>query len=324
MTTYYVDPDAAGANDGSSWADAWTTLQTAADTAVAGDTVYCRGAETLAAGVDFDTNDGLGTGSPIKIIGCNAAGAVDGTRYVLDGANVASYCLNVNVDFVHFENFHLKRSTARGQTGGSGGASCVFNNVLSELNGSHGFWARYPVRSIYIRCIAQNNTDEGFEECQERARYLFCKSIGNGNNGFDEYSYYQVYVGCLAADNGENGFGYKYGGTGGAMLVNCVGDGNTGAGARYYNYTTFIGCRFTNNGAGIREYSSGSYTLLYGWTYLAANTTDIDATYLLPIAYDDVADTNETGVDDGYVDQPNGDYNLAEDATLRSVAIELD
>ena len=31
MPTYYVDPAASGANDGTSWTDAWETLQRAVD-----------------------------------------------------------------------------------------------------------------------------------------------------------------------------------------------------------------------------------------------------------------------------------------------------
>ena len=43
MTTRYVDPTASGSNNGTSWTHAWTTMQSAYDTAVAGDQVYCRG-----------------------------------------------------------------------------------------------------------------------------------------------------------------------------------------------------------------------------------------------------------------------------------------
>ena len=73
MATYYCDPDAGGANDGTLWTDAWTTVQSGFDTATAGDIVYCRGTETLAAAIDVDTNAGTAT-SFIYFIGCNRTG----------------------------------------------------------------------------------------------------------------------------------------------------------------------------------------------------------------------------------------------------------
>ncbi len=93
MATYYVDPAATGANDGSSWTDAWTSLQSALDTAGAGDTVYCRGTQTLSANIDENINDGA-TGNRRYIIGVNGIGVEDGTRFTVDGNSTAAYPLH--------------------------------------------------------------------------------------------------------------------------------------------------------------------------------------------------------------------------------------
>lgn len=45
MATIYADTTATGANDGSSWADAYTTLQTAVDALTEGDTLYANAPE---------------------------------------------------------------------------------------------------------------------------------------------------------------------------------------------------------------------------------------------------------------------------------------
>ena len=61
MSTYYVDASAAGADDGSSQSDAWTTIQRAIDGTggtqpAAGDVVLIKAGATysVSAAIDFD------------------------------------------------------------------------------------------------------------------------------------------------------------------------------------------------------------------------------------------------------------------------------
>ena len=100
MALRYVDPAAVGANNGTSWADAWTDFQDAVDNWAAGDTIYCRGTQILAAQIDVDGADGIAT-NPIKIIGMNASGVDDGTYFTLDG-NAAVSC------YIPFRGIALK------------------------------------------------------------------------------------------------------------------------------------------------------------------------------------------------------------------------
>ena len=55
MTTYYVDSAATGAADGSSEADAWTTIDTAMNNVVAGDKVWVKASATYSETPNIDT-----------------------------------------------------------------------------------------------------------------------------------------------------------------------------------------------------------------------------------------------------------------------------
>ena len=76
MAIYYVYSGAAGANNGSSWADAFTTLTTAFATEAAGDTLYiAHDHSESTAGVLTLTSSGTGA-APTKVICVNRAGSV--------------------------------------------------------------------------------------------------------------------------------------------------------------------------------------------------------------------------------------------------------
>jgi hypothetical protein len=80
MTTYYLDPDASGADDGTSQSDAWSTLQRAIDGTdgtqpAAGDIVQCRHGtgndESISTVINFDGNAGSQASGFIQFIGVN-------------------------------------------------------------------------------------------------------------------------------------------------------------------------------------------------------------------------------------------------------------
>jgi hypothetical protein len=76
MAVYYVYSGAGGSNNGSNWANAFTTLTTAFVTEAAGDTLYVAHdhAESTAAAVTL-TSSGLST-NPTKVVCVNRGGAV--------------------------------------------------------------------------------------------------------------------------------------------------------------------------------------------------------------------------------------------------------
>jgi len=333
MTTYYVDPAATGSNNGTSWTDAWTSLQSAADTATAGDTVYCRGTQTLTATIDFDTNTGdNATNGPVKFIGCNASGVVDGTRFVLDGNSAATYCADItgDVDYLYFGFFEFKNATSNGLTGtttysnGNIFIGCSFNN-----NGGSGCYTYYMRSCVFIGCTAYGNTLHGFNRAY--GIIYLSSSHDNGEDGIDmTYTSVPALIGCLIYDNGGEGID---GVDNQSAIFNNVIDGNADNGISLFTPPVcgIIGNRITNHsGTGDIGIDCNSYLLCHGWNYFENNDGDNlqNASLAIEIL---AADGSATDVEDqsdtnqGYTSLTDGseDFNLRSDASLRRTAITI-
>ena len=326
MSTYYVDPAASGSNNGSSWTNAWTSLQSAADTAVAGDTVYCRGTQTIAATIDFDTNSGTNTGGYIKFIGCNASGTVDGTKFGLTSDSGAFHAVTVAaaIDLFWIENFEIYNFDGSNGSGGAWGSwnagrGCVFINCSFHSN-------EYGVNAIgygstIIRCAFNNNTWNGASG-SEFCFFLFCSFCNNTSSGFYGQGTHCYFIGCLFHGN-NNGIGLNQG-----VLFNCVIDGNTSKGILSYAHTDFynlrvFGCRITNHsGSGDIGIDAASELLLTGWNYLEnnadANIQNASLHYAVPSeggsASSNIEDASSV-TNAGYVDPTNHDFSTNYDAT---------
>lgn len=324
MATHYVDPAATGNDDGTSWTDAWDTLQEAADAAAAGDTVYCRGTETLAAPVDFDTNSGSLAAGYIKFIGCNAGGTVDGTYFVLDGNSAAANCIRGVTTaqiYLWFENIEFKNATADGIAGIAGDDHWMFINCSFNTNGNSGFeYSNFDYLCLF-GCIAHNNTDHGITNSLVNAlvtKMAFCVARDNGDIGLRIRATSTTF-GCVTHDNGSDaGDAGIYIAGGGCLIANCIIDGEyTGI----YNFsgddTALFMNRITNNTVGI---DFTNELTLCGWNYLHDNTTDlanpaawsdpgIHAAY---ITWKSTTNTNkaDTDADDGYNARVSDDFNL--------------
>ena len=325
---YYVDPAASGANDGTSWTDAWETLQRAVDGTdgtqpVAGDTVYCRGTETLSATCDLDGNNGSGAAGFIKYIGCNAGGTVDGTRYKMDADSTASICISHSANWHWFENFEIYGATGYG-VDYNGVHHSVWINCISRNNGSNGWELYYYTDDIFVRCQAYSNGGHGFANTYTIARFLACLAKDNTEHGFQPESVC-VAVGCVSHNNGGGGFDLNN--CENTMLINCIADENDDQGIGAAGDMTLIaGCRITDNGKDTSGYGIQITTdsrAVCGWNFLVDNDSGATDGNLDAIPLDADADTNETSGTEGYVDGAD-DFNLEAGATLRSVAIELD
>lgn len=332
MSTYYVDPAATGAADGSSWADAWTDLQIAVDTAVAGGIIYCRGIQTLTTQIDIDTNSGNYTSGYIKIIGCNESGDNDGTRFVLDGNSAATFCLNFSGrEYIILENIECKNATSHGIDDGSSANNYIyFINCSFHDNGGSGVIIYYIRYSVFFRCAFYNNTSDGVTDVNIGMIFLFCSIHDNGSHGIDAYAGYDALIyGCLIYDNSGNGV-YQ----GSPAILHCVINGNADDGivsisSAYSRRSKILFNRITNHPTGKYGINFNGQLMIHGWNYLednaagnyANNTIDYELLYNGSGTNDeDNADTNE-----GYTSKTDGseDFNLTTSASMRRTAIVI-
>ena len=336
---YYVDPAAAGTNDGSSWTNAWTSLQTAADTAVAGEVVYCRGTQVLSVAIDFDTNAGTNAGGYIQFIGCNASGNRDGTRFVVDcnNAGIHGIVLTTTADMVWFENIEVHSTGGTSKNGfflsSSSSTGCVFVNCSArDCSGIGVSLVNAGVGCVCSRCVSHNNTGHGFQYGTSNSSFLFCCAHDNGLDGFSQAV--GATIGCLSYDNTDDGFGtLAYG----SVVYNCVSDNNGDDGVELFAGTTLynpilIGTRITNHsGSGDVGLNANSKPCITMCCYFEDNDGDNIQNGSLHYNMSIDGTANSSNVEDqantteGYTSLTEGseNYNLASGASLFSQAITI-
>lgn len=332
MTIYYVDPDASGLNNGTSWADAWTNVQSAFDTAVVSDTVYCRGTQILTVPIDIDTNEGTNEAGFLRFIGCNASGVNDGTRFVIDGNNVVTNCIQAagRLDHIWIENFEVKRATNNGVDGGGIDnyywvwVNCSFNNC-----GSYGVDGYRLNSTWWILCTFYNNNSGVMPDGS--SRFLFCSMHSNTSIGAQgSYNVNGLYMGCIFADNGTQAIRRV---SGNGLIYNCVIDNNRFKALELWHSTGppgIIGNRITNTTDGSNDIGleGTSDVGLFGWNYFEENDVDtVNCQFVHEILHNGVGTNvfNQADINQGYTSLTPGskDYNLRSDATLRRTAISI-
>jgi len=333
MTIYYLDPAVGNdSNDGSDWGAsyAWATLQKAADTAQAGDTVYCRGTETISAQVDFDTYGGTYTAGFIKFIGCNGSGVVDGTRYIVDANSANIHGISLAKNTLWFQNIEVKRTGTQNGFRRSAGNNWVFINCCAN-NCYYGFALPSASNCIFYRCVSYANA-YGFYSDAPSNKYIFC--CCRDNTGYN-YSYGINQFCCLSYNvPSTSAVFYAHGGAMLGCVVDGIGSSGHGVslqgGTGQNNPCTIIGCRITNfSTSGKIGLDCADRVAIVGYCYFENNDGDnIQNASLLHVLTDD--DGNTTNIEDqsdtnqGYVD-PSGseDFNLRSDASLRRLAIAI-
>jgi hypothetical protein len=318
-TVWYVDPAATGAGNGTSWTDAWATLQAAA-TAVntAGDVVYCRGTETFEDTLKFN-NNGNTTGY-ISFIGVNSSGVNDGTSYKIDNNDGTDIGMYINAQYLYFENIYQCNSAYDGLRFNGANGYNVFNHCEWSSNEIH--WAITGTGSetnFYYRCVASNNLDGWY---RTKGSIFFCRTDTNTSVGFEfTGSTHSMLYGCATYRNGD--FGIRYINHCG-VVIGCI---SNGAG-------------FVGNGDGFNNMpSSGGFYLgnistsndVYGFNFgaqvdhgyidysISVNNTTGDTNGFVGII-DGGNNLFGTGTP-GYIDSANGNFNRDSTASLRRVPI---
>lgn len=113
MATYYVDNSTGSdADDGLSEANAWQTLAKAALSVAAGDLVNVKNTTdyTLTASLTFGSGGSAAAG-PIRFRGYTTS-AGDGGRFILKTSTNSIDLVNVNADYLTFQDFELKHQAA--------------------------------------------------------------------------------------------------------------------------------------------------------------------------------------------------------------------
>ncbi len=337
MTTRYVDNDASGADNGTSWTHAYQTIQQAIDNVAAGDIVYCRHSsssqETLGAALAWDGTSGDETSGMVQFIGCNSSGTNDGTRYVIDGSSQTYTNAADATDFWHLENLEFKQMSGPGFGGTNSPDRFVFINCSFNNNATYGVDCTQLQFGTFYRCTSYENGSDGLNK-GAGIELFFCSFHSNTGYGLNAGGTWGTTImsGCLVYDNGDMGL-YQI--SDGAVIINSVIDGNATGGIKLHGasgdlITHLIGNRITNHNTASDIGVDASGSIIYrGWNYYQDNDSDNvqNAGLVLHIRDDgsntDVEDQGDT--DEGYTDLTGGaeDFNLTSSATSRRTAITI-
>lgn len=276
MTVYYVDPAGSNTAPYDTWAKSAQALATvvAIPPAVT-DIIYCRTHEHIAAEIDL-ASSGTNAGGWIKLIGCNAAGAVDGTRYILDGDAAGIHIFDFNTqDMWWLENIEVINTGGSAKHGFYSNAITAQGNVFinccaNNCSGTGFSLGANFYASLLLRCISYSNGANGFSRAD---RSFFCCARDNTGIGFNDIRYF--HYGCISHGNTDDGFSPL---EEDGVLINCVTDGNTddgivlGSSTSLY-FAAIIGCRITNqSGAGDIGLLTINEPCIVGWSYFEDNS----------------------------------------------------
>jgi hypothetical protein len=338
MTVYYADFDlTTGDNNGTTWANAWRTLQRAHDGTdgtqpIAGDVVLCKGTDTITATVAI-TIDGSAAGGFIKFIGVAASytgsdpvvGNTGGTdRAVIDADGGAFPAITFNdSDYMWFENFDAGNTNkGSGNSAFSGITAtsspiifinCIGHDALKGFDNYSGWLV-----ATYLRCAAYNNASFGIDVRNSSA--FFCRAYDNSGDGFHLRG--SSVIGCISHDNDLEGYWYEatslfafygnvaYGNTNSAIEL----DAQVGPGP-------IIGFRAALNSIGI-DTDVGRALLFY---YYGDNTTETTGDY------DEILNNgaatvtlNGTDTNEGFTDPTNKNFSLkSSGVTYRRTAVAI-
>lgn len=311
MAIKFVDSTATGSNDGTSWTNAYTSLNTAISAAN-----HAPGDQYLVSGTFNETvtiAEAATLGSTTIIQGDDKSGGAGvgvAADFTIDGQSTRTNCLDTSLGagtntYYCFKNMICTGATADGAELGNL-RHITFKDCDFHNNGGYGYDGNNSGHS-FERCSFYSNTSVG---CRAgvSGSYVFCKFYSNGGVGCVPNG--GLLYCCLFYNN--TGIDIQDGSTAGAIyIVNCTidGDGKTSNGIVFANSHrghTLLNTIVDNvDGIGGVAIDGGSSDLgevaISSYNCVSNNTTNYNnaATF-----------TGEQTTSPGFTNQASDDYTL--------------
>lgn len=265
-TNIYVDIGASGANDGTSWTDAYNTADGIKDAidefdGVANYDIWVKpGPYTITQTIPVDAGAPTGTETNrCRVIGCDASGneiASRGTWIDVDanGGAFPVVTFSGTVQRVIFKHFHFHNTdknsnncalsmTGLGSTDcyGIGFINCKFGEAYRSIDSNDGD-VRCPffIDCEFVSDASGTYTYLGATVGGAFIRCYFKAASGDGYAAYDINSNGPLYYGCVFDANGES-YGIRSSGSYMSHFINCVAINFT-VGAFYSNNRNWFNC----------------------------------------------------------------------------------
>jgi len=313
MATVYVNNQATGgADDGSSEADGFLTIDQAMNWVTTAGTgphkIWVKGGTDYTETVTIDTA-GSSNGW-IDVEGYSSTTG-DGGKFTIDAESSRPNCLTISgigQAYYRIRNGIFERATNTGA--GCNTQRILFQDCEANNNAVGGFFIGYD--SAIYACSADGNGGRGFQTGGARAWVAFCVASNNGDHGFmttnvlfckmlsnagsGNYMGGGIFVNnTIDGDAQDTDFGITYGGIPPVLIANNI----------FYDCTT-----------GIDTTNPGSYEVVIRNNLLNSNTTD----------YNTTVPSSEQGYDitsaPDFVDEVNGDYRLNTTSPARNAGTD--
>jgi hypothetical protein len=308
MTEYYVNSAATGAADGSSEADAWTTIDTAMNNVVAGDKVWVKANSGYTEVATIDTNGAFA--NPIVFEGYTTSTGDNGL--VTHNAATSNACIvgpNASAHYI-FKNFDWNGST--------GSLSCVncentdnltFVNCKAHDSSVYGF--NVDQNCMFINCEAYSNTFYGFH-CDNGSKALGCVAHSNGWEQFNCATDWRLLYKCVAYNPGSSRDLIRSQGNDiSDGVIGCTLDGDNTSGCTGIEATGETDAVFVDNiiydcdtGLDVAATWYETAGALIGYNLVNSNTTDYSTTQEELVGHNDVTSAPS------FTDEAGDDYTL--------------
>lgn len=268
----YVNGLASGANNGTSWEDAYTDLQSALSTALSGQEIWVAGGTTYKPTADTDRTKSFMMRDGVSLYGGFTGSETNrdqrnwvinetilsGDIGILDNNSDNSYHVVMGANDAALDGFTVTKGSSNG--GGMYNWECspTVANCIFRKNSGGGLWG---VRSntAVINCSFDDNTGEGAGITTEGGAAIVTNCTFYNNSAYNggaitNYQCQVTFTNCQFTGNiSTHHAGAMYGYESNQTLINCLFSGNSALyGGGIYDISCrmeMYNCTFSNNTA---------------------------------------------------------------------------